>query len=39
VKIVGEHIEAMLFKNVSADETGKNLQAALEEFMATKPKE
>jgi ABC-type glycerol-3-phosphate transport system substrate-binding protein len=39
VKIVGEHIETMLFKNVSADETGKNLQEALEEFMATKRKE
>jgi multiple sugar transport system substrate-binding protein len=39
VKIVGEHVEAMLFKNVSADETGKNLQKALEEFMASKRKE
>jgi multiple sugar transport system substrate-binding protein len=39
VKIVGEHIETMLFKNVSADETGKNLQEALEQFIATKPKE
>jgi len=36
VKIVGEHIETMLFENVSAEETGKNLQKALEGFMASK---
>ena len=36
VKIVGEHIEAMLFKNVPAEQTGENLQRALEEFVVAK---
>ena len=36
LKIVGEHIETMLFENVSAEDTGKNLQKALEGFMASK---
>jgi multiple sugar transport system substrate-binding protein len=38
VKIVGEHLESMLFKNVSAEETGNNLQKALEDFMDSKRK-
>jgi ABC-type glycerol-3-phosphate transport system substrate-binding protein len=38
VKIVGEHIEAMLFKNVPAEQTGENLQRALEEFVVAKQK-
>ena len=38
VKIVAEHIEAMLFKGVSAEETGAALQKALSDFMATKTK-
>jgi multiple sugar transport system substrate-binding protein len=36
VKIVAEHVEAMLFNGVSADETGQRLQKALTEFIATK---
>jgi multiple sugar transport system substrate-binding protein len=38
VKIVGEHVEAMLFRNVTAEQTGENLQRALEEFTAAKQK-
>lgn len=36
VKIVAEHVEAMLFTGVSAEDTGANLQKALTAFMATK---
>ena len=38
VKIVAEHVEAMLFTGVSAEDTGNNLQKALTAFMATKKK-
>ena len=38
VKIVAEHVEAMLFKGVSAEETGATLQKALADFVATKQK-
>jgi multiple sugar transport system substrate-binding protein len=38
VKIVAEHVEAMLFKGVSAEETGATLQKALADFIATKKK-
>jgi ABC-type glycerol-3-phosphate transport system substrate-binding protein len=38
VKIVAEHVEAMLFTGVSAEATGENLQKALAAFIATKAK-
>jgi multiple sugar transport system substrate-binding protein len=38
VKIVAEHVEAMLFNGVSAEETGATLQKALADFVATKKK-
>jgi multiple sugar transport system substrate-binding protein len=38
VKIVAEHVEAMLFTGVSAEETGATLQKALADFVATKKK-
>ncbi len=36
VKIVAEHVEAMLFNGISAEDTGNNLQRALGELIATK---
>ena len=36
VKVVAEHVEAMLFNNVSADATADSLQKALTDLMATK---
>jgi len=38
IKIVAEHVEGMLFKNISAADTGTDLQKALTEFIATKRK-
>jgi len=38
IKIVTEHVEGMLFNNVSAEDTGNKLQKALTEFIATKKK-
>jgi ABC-type glycerol-3-phosphate transport system substrate-binding protein len=38
VKIVAEHVEGMLFNNVSPEETSAKLQKALTDFMATKKK-
>ena len=38
VKIVAEHVEAMLFQNVPAETTASNLQKALTDFIATKKK-
>ena len=35
-KVVAEHVESMLFKGVSAEATGSNLQKALTDFMVTK---
>jgi ABC-type glycerol-3-phosphate transport system substrate-binding protein len=37
-KIVAEHIEGMLFNNVSADDTSNRLQKSLTDFIATKRK-
>ena len=39
VKIVAEHVEAMLFTGVSAENTGENLQKALTTFIAPKTKQ
>lgn len=38
VKIVAEHVEGMLFNNVSAEDTANKLQKALSDFIATKKK-
>lgn len=38
VKIVAEHVEGMLFNNISAQDTADKLQKSLTDFMATKKK-
>jgi len=38
VKLVAEHVEAMLFNGVSAEDTAQRLQKALTDFIATKKK-
>jgi ABC-type glycerol-3-phosphate transport system substrate-binding protein len=36
IKMIAEHVEEMLFNNVSAEETASHLQTALESFVASK---